>query len=199
MDQQPPNFDSAINVKPSDPYFLRTPLNAAFDGSAFHYPVFRLLRRFLGLDGQIESGHDLPPTFLKAWNRMLISNDFLNVNNNGTTLGNENSIDPRHFFGTTNHDVFRWPSIKDGTQKGVLALFVTTMLFPGIPLLYYGEEQDLYLYDSSSSALRFGRQPMFSNQAWQVAGCNKMKDDQFPTLELLSVSISYHLPQFGLC
>jgi len=79
-----------------------------------------------------------------AWNIMLATNDLVNANTG--------ELDPRHMYGVTNQDVFRWPAIKDGTQKMLLGIFITTFLMPGIPLLlwdhindYHGAVAPLYL------------------------------------------------------
>ncbi len=42
-------------------------------------------------------------------------------------------FDPRHMYGVTNQDVFRWPAIRQGTERMILGLFITTLLMPGIP------------------------------------------------------------------
>ncbi|KAG2051919.1 hypothetical protein BDR06DRAFT_1010035 [Suillus hirtellus] len=65
---------------------------------------------------------DLNTNLITAWNQMLVTNDFLNPD---TGLA-----DPKPIFGTSNFDVFRWPRV---------------------PLIYYGEEQNFYLYDSTVS------------------------------------------------
>ena len=129
-------------------YFLRdAPLNA-LDGAAFHYSTYRSLTRFLGMDGNLQVAFDVDTNFVTAWNEMFVNNDFLNPAN-GT-------VDPRHMYGTSNFDVFRWPSLENGTQRSVLGTFITTLVMPGIPLLYYGEEQDFYLYDTSASNYLYG-------------------------------------------
>jgi alpha-1,3-glucan synthase len=55
---------------------------------------------------------------------MLLTNDFYNAN---TGL-----FDPRHMYGVTNQDVFRWPGIVQGTERLLLGYFITTLLLPGI-------------------------------------------------------------------
>jgi alpha-1,3-glucan synthase len=52
-------------------------------------------------------------------------------------------------YGMTNQDVFRWPAIKDGTQRMLLGLFITTLHMPGIPTLLWGEEQAFYVVSNS--------------------------------------------------
>ena len=73
-------------------------------------------------------------------------------------------------LGVTNQDVFRWPGIFNGTKKQNLGSFITTLLWPGVPLLSWGEEQAFYVLDSTASNYVFGRQPMTSAQAWQMHG-----------------------------
>lgn len=129
-------------------YFLRdAPLNA-LDGVAFHYSIYRGLTRFLGMDGNLDVAYDVNLNFISAWNEMFLTNDFINPQSN--------EIDPRHMFGTSNFDVFRWPSLENGTARSVLGTFITTLVMPGIPLLYYGEEQNFYLYDTSASNYLYG-------------------------------------------
>lgn len=77
-------------------------------------------------------------------------------------------------FGAENQDVFRWPSIENGTLKGGLANFITTLLLPGIPLLVWGQEQSFYILDNTASNYVYGRQPIASNTAWQDHGCYKL-------------------------
>ena len=76
-------------------------------------------------------------------------------------------------YGVTNQDTFRWPSLQFGIERLRLGLFLFTVALPGIPLLYYGEEQDLYLHDSRSENYVFGRQPMSASIGWQAHGCYK--------------------------
>ena len=83
-------------------------------------------------------------------------------------------FDPRHMYGTENQDVFRWPSLENGTWKECLATFVVTLLLPGIPLLVWGQEQALYILDNTASNYVYGRQPLASNTAWQDHGCYKL-------------------------
>ncbi|TFY55439.1 hypothetical protein EVG20_g9317, partial [Dentipellis fragilis] len=65
-----------------------------------------------------------------------------------------------------------------------LATFITTLLMPGIPLLFYGEEQSFYLFDTSASNYLYGRQAMISNTAWQRHGCYHLGSDQYFNMPL---------------
>lgn len=58
---------------------------------------------------------------------MIINNDFLN-----SVTG---ELDPRHMYGVSNFDVFRWPALVNGTQKLAVGTFITTMVMPGVPLV----------------------------------------------------------------
>ena len=49
---------------------------------------------------------------------------------------------------------------------------------------FYGEEQNLYLYDSDASNYLYGRQAMFGNQAWQRHGCYRLGSDQYSNIPL---------------
>jgi alpha-1,3-glucan synthase len=126
--QLPPGFLAAANLTATqDQYFLRdAPLNA-LDGVAFHYSVYRSLTRFLGMDGNLDVAYDTDVNFVTAWNQMFVTNDFLNPNTG--------VVDPRHLLGTSNFDVFRWPSLVNGTQLSVLGTFITSLVVPGIPLV----------------------------------------------------------------
>lgn len=116
-------------------YFIRDEGLNAFDGVAFHYTVYRFLSRFLGLDGTFSAEGDPPNvSWIDFWATVLSTNDMINANN-GTTF------DPRHMYGVTNQDVFRWPTIKNGIEKQLLGYFIVALLLPGIPTLVWGEEQ----------------------------------------------------------
>lgn len=79
-------------------------------------------------------------------------------------------------MGMTSQDVFRWTALKNGTEKQILGQFITTLELPGTPALYWGEEQSLYIIDSTASNYLYGRQPMSSSRAWQLHGCYHMGD-----------------------
>lgn len=151
------------NDTSSDEYFLREAGNTALDAGAFHYSVYRFLTRFLGMSGNLEAGYDLPTDWVEMWNEMLLSNDFYNANTG--------EFDPRHLYGVANQDVFRWPGVEKGTQRMMLGYMITTLLLPGIPLMYYGDEQGLYLVDSTASNYVYGRQAFAPSQAWMRHGC----------------------------
>lgn len=79
------------------------------------------------MDGNLEVAYDISTNFVTAWNQMFVDNDFLNPNTG--------KVDPKHMFGTSNFDVFRWPSLENGTERSVLATFITSLVMPGIPLV----------------------------------------------------------------
>lgn len=145
----PPDMATIMNVTEGDnQFFLRdSPINA-LDGIAFHYSIYRSLTRFLGMDGNLQVADDVNVNFVDAWNQIFRTNDFLNPQSGVT--------DPKHMYGTSNFDVFRWPSLVNGTQRSVLGTFITTLVMPGVPLLYYGEEQNFYLFDNGASNYLFG-------------------------------------------
>ncbi|RAL64964.1 hypothetical protein DID88_001554 [Monilinia fructigena] len=152
-------------------YFIRDPDQNALDSAAFHYSVYRTLTRFLGMDGNLASGYDTPTNWVEAWNEMLLTNDLINPNTG--------VFDPRHMYGVSNQDVFRWPAIRNGTQKQLLGLFITTIHMPGIPLLLWGEEQAFYVLDNTADNYLFGRQAMSPSQAWQTHGCYRLGSGTF--------------------
>ena len=108
-----------------DEYFIREKRKNALDAGAFHYSVYRSMIRFMGMDGNLTAGFDTPGNWVDMWNTMAVSNDLVNANTG--------QLDPRHMYGVTNQDVFRWPAIKDGEKKMLLGLFITTLVMPGIP------------------------------------------------------------------
>lgn len=97
---------AAMTAKLDDQHVMRDSHHGAFDAAAFHYSVYRFLTRFLGMDGNLEAGFDLPADWVEGWYQMLLSNDFVNPNTG--------EVDPRHMYGTANQDVFRWPTISQG-------------------------------------------------------------------------------------
>lgn len=126
--QLPPGFLAAANITASqNQYFLRDAPFNGLDSVAFHYSINRAIARFLGMDGNLQVAYDVDVNFVTAWNQMFVNNDFLNPS---TGL-----VDPRHMFGTSNFDIFRWPSLESGSQRSVLATFITTLVMPGIPLV----------------------------------------------------------------
>lgn len=131
---QPSNFTQAIELtQDQQQYFLREEGIAGLDSAAFHYSIYRSLCRFLGMDGNLQVAYDVDVNFVTAWNEMVVSNEFLN--------SQTNDFDPRHMYGTTNQDVFRWPGLANGTERQQLGQFVTVLLMPGIPLGWYGSGQ----------------------------------------------------------
>ncbi|TID22987.1 glycosyltransferase family 5 protein [Venturia nashicola] len=169
---RPKTVDEGIRLNSSsEGVFLRDIGRNGLDGAAFHYSIYRHLTRFLGMDGNISLAYDVPENWVDIWNTMLTTNDFVNANTG--------EFDPRHMYGVTNQDVFRWPAIQDGTQKMLLGLFITTLHMPGIPKLLWGEEQAFYIFDSTAANYVFGRQAMSSAQAWQSHGCYNMGVSQY--------------------
>ncbi|TFK29967.1 alpha-1,3-glucan synthase [Coprinopsis marcescibilis] len=174
--QRPGGFLLAASARRNDSYFLRDEPFHSLDSVAFHYSVYRAFTRFLGMDGNLQVGFDTGTNLVDAWNTMFVTNDMLNAES-----GN---IDPRHMYGTSNFDVFRWPSLENGTEKSVLGTFLSSLVMPGIPLLYYGEEQNLYLFDNGASNYLYGRQPMTSTQAWKRHGCYVLGSEQYFNMPL---------------
>jgi alpha-1,3-glucan synthase len=79
------------------------------------------------MDGDLLAANDTDVNVVTAWNQMFVSNDLLNPSTG--------HVDPRHMYGSSNFDVFRWPSLVDGAQKGLLATFISALVMPGIPLV----------------------------------------------------------------
>ncbi|KAI9612902.1 hypothetical protein KEM48_003978 [Puccinia striiformis f. sp. tritici PST-130] len=175
--RQPKNYANlgvreASLIKANQPqYFMRPVGQNGLDSAAFHYSIYRSLTRFLSMDGNLDVAYDVQVNWAAAWNQIFVSNDFVNHHTG--------EIDPRHLYGTSNQDVFRWPSLKNGTAKLLLGQFITNLVMPGIPLAYYGEEQDMYLYDSTASNYLYGRQAMSATRAWQTHGCYRVGSQQY--------------------
>lgn len=101
--------------------------------------------------------------WVEQWSKMVSNNDMVN--------SETGVMDPRHMFGMTGQDVFRWPALANGTQKQLLGFFVTMLELPGIPMVFYGEEQASYILENTANDYVFGRTPMASQRAWQLHGC----------------------------
>ena len=176
--QLPENLTQAVTLtnSSSDNFFIRDEQFGALDSAAFHYTTYRSLTRFLGMDGNLEAGYDAPLNWVDQWNTFLLTNDFVN--------SNTGVFDPRHMYGVTNQDVFRWPAIHQGTERQLLGHFITAILMPGIPLLLWGEEQNFYVLDNTASNYIFGRQAMSSATAWQTHGCYHLNSTQYYQMPL---------------
>lgn len=164
-DMLPENLTQAVSLSSSSDrkYFIRDDGYQGLDAGAFHYTTYRTMTRFLGMDGNLEAGYDSPRNWVDQWNNMLMTNDFVNANTG--------KFDPRHMYGVTNQDVFRWGAIRQGVERQLLGHFVTAMLLPGMPLLLWGEEQAFYILDSTAPNYIFGRQPISASTAWMSHGC----------------------------
>ncbi|KAJ3818641.1 glycoside hydrolase family 13 and glycosyltransferase family 5 protein [Lentinula raphanica] len=175
---RPDSIALAGNLTSSDSqYFLREEGLNALDGCAFHYSIYRSLTSFLGMDGNLLDAFDLSSdSFITAWNEMFVNDDFINPNTG--------QIDPRHMYGTSNFDVFRWPSLSDGVRRGMLGSFVTALVMPGVVMYYYGEEQDFYIFDSTANNYLYGRQAMPSSLAWLHHGCYHLGSQQYFNMPL---------------
>lgn len=169
----PETLDEAFHMTNSSDstYFIRDENQQAIDGAAFHYSVYRSLTRFLGMDGNLAAGYDVPVNWTEAWYQMVLTNDMVNANTG--------KFDPRHMYGATNQDVFRWPTVELGIQRQLLALFITTIHMPGIPLLLWGEEQAFYILDATAANYIYGRQAMSAATAWKSHGCFQLNSTQY--------------------
>ncbi|KAJ5632124.1 hypothetical protein N7490_008463 [Penicillium lividum] len=172
-DQLSPSPDDAMltSNKTASQSFLRELGNEAIDGAAFHYSTYRALTRFLGMDGSLKAGYDTDVNFVEAWNWTLQTNDLVNANTG--------KFDPRHMFGATNQDVFRWPAIEYGVERQLLGSFITTLLIPGIPLMLWGEEQAFYILDATAENYIYGRQSISPANAWRTHGCFALNSSQY--------------------
>lgn len=101
--------------------------------------------------------------WVEQWTKLVSNNDMVN--------SETGEMDPRHMFGMTGQDVFRWPALANGTQRQLLGFFVTMLEIPGIPMVFFGEEQASYIVENHANDYVFGRTPMASQRAWQLHGC----------------------------
>ena len=177
-DMLPENLTQAVSLTNNtlEKYSIRDPEFAGLDAGAFHYTVYRTLTRHLGMDGNLEAGYDSPRNWVDMWNDFIMTNDFVNPNTG--------VWDPRHMYGVTNQDVFRWPAITQGIERQLLGHFITTIHLPGIPLLLWGEEQAFYVLDNTASNYIFGRQAMSGASAWQTHGCYSLDSTQYFNMPL---------------
>ncbi|KAK2044728.1 glycosyl transferase group 1 [Colletotrichum somersetense] len=172
-------LDKALNATGNDTKYIRDPGQNALDAGAFHYSVFRFLVRFLGISGpSLESGYDLPTDWVSMVSQIFLTNDLVNPNTE--------KVDPRHMYGVTNQDNFRWPALSQGIERELLGFFITTLLMPGIPLLYYGQEQGLYVLTSTAENYVYGRQPMTPAPSSMFHGCYTMGDSTYVDFPLQS-------------
>lgn len=170
-------------------YFVREKGNSALDAGAFHYSIYRFMTRFLGMSGNLRAGFDLSTDWIDTWHEMIATNDFWNANTG--------EFDPRHLYGTSNQDVFRWPAIEKGTERMLLAYFITTFLLPGAPLMYYGEEQELYALDGTAENYVYGRQAMAPSPAWRAHGCFSLRNDLYVDWPVTKGKQGCHDPAVG--
>lgn len=169
-DQAHATTEVAVTVSnETDPdTFVRPFGMSALDGQAFNYDIYGAMTRFLGLDGPWGArGTD----WVEQWNWILQHNDMVNANTG--------EYDPRHMFGMTNHDVFRWPALANGTQRQLLGFFVTMIELPGVPMVLWGDEQESYILENLKNDYVFGRTPMGSSSAWQLHGCYNLSQDVY--------------------
>jgi alpha-1,3-glucan synthase len=151
-----------------DALYLRPFGSSGLDADAFAYPFYGAMTRFLGLDGPIGlEGVD----FVHLWHDLLLHEDMVNANTG--------EFDPRHLWGMTNQDVFRWPALANGTQRHLLGLFIANLLMPGAPFQLWGEEQESYILENQAADYVFGRTPMASQRAWQLHGCYKLGEEVY--------------------
>ncbi|CAB90796.2 cell wall alpha-1,3-glucan synthase Mok11 [Schizosaccharomyces pombe] len=180
--QRPANLIDALNATSSDNvYFLREEGENALDASAFHYSVYRIILRFLRMDGLMEIPYDLPVDLAEAWHQIVINEDSFNPKTE--------KYDPRHLYGVSNYDVFRWASVADGSRRLILGTMMTFFLFPGAPLIYYGDEQGLYVLDNSANNYLYGRQSMAAAPAWYIHGCYSGSSSTYPAIDLSPAKI----------
>lgn len=146
--------------------YVRDDKHHALDAAAFHYSFYRALMRILGLDGNLLATAEAPTNLADQWETLMKTNDMRNAYTQ--------EFDPRHMYAASNQDVLRWPGLINGTERQLLGTFLSTFSLPGIPMVSWGEEQAFYTLDNTAADYIFGRQPMTSQQAWQMHGCYKV-------------------------
>ncbi|KAI4280846.1 MAG: hypothetical protein L6R38_004122 [Xanthoria sp. 2 TBL-2021] len=176
-----PNVTKALmstNMTNSSSY-IRDFGMGALDGAAFHYDIYGSMTRFLGLDSPWGAyGVD----WVEQWTKLVSNNDMVN--------SETGEMDPRHMFGMTGQDVFRWPALANGTQRQLLGFFITMLEMPGIPMVFFGEEQASYILENHANDYVFGRTPMASQRAWQLHGCYHLG-------ETVYVDIPFNSSEYG--
>ncbi|KAL9588903.1 MAG: hypothetical protein Q9203_002289 [Teloschistes exilis] len=171
---------TATNLTNSSSY-IRDFGMSALDGAAFHYDIYGAMTRFLGLDGPWGAfGVD----WVEQWTRLVSNNDMVNAETG--------VMDPRHMFGMTGQDVFRWPALANGTQRQILGFFITILELPGIPMILYGEEQAFYILENLANDYVFGRTPMASQRAWQLHGCYNLSETVYVDIPFNSSGYGCH-------
>ncbi|KAK4119093.1 glycosyltransferase family 5 protein [Parathielavia appendiculata] len=178
---------NSTNETSTSPY-IRT--KQALDSACFHYSAYRALTRFLGIDGVYGAEMDTRTNWAEGWQDTLRTNDLVNANTG--------KFDPRHMYGTANQDVFRWPSIVNGTQKYLVGAFITSLLLPGIPIVNWGEEQAFYVLENIAANYLYGRQPMTSTVAWEAHGCYKIGAEKYFNFPLESALYGCEDPNVSL-
>lgn len=119
--------------------------------------------------------------WVEQWTKLVSNNDMVN--------SETGEMDPRHMFGMTGQDVFRWPALANGTQRQLLGFFITMLEMPGIPMVFFGEEQASYILENHANDYVFGRTPMASQRAWQLHGCYHLGETGKQSFELLCPQI----------
>lgn len=135
-----------------------------------------LILIYSSIDGVYAAELDTPINWVDGWQTIVETNDMVNTNTG--------EFDPRHMFGVTNQDVFRWPAITNGVEKNLVGLYVVTMVLPGIPTLIWGEEQASYVLENTAGNYIFGRSPMTSSLAWQTHGCYSVGSEKYTNFPL---------------
>ncbi|KAL8859588.1 MAG: hypothetical protein Q9178_003987 [Gyalolechia marmorata] len=170
----------ATNLTNSSSY-IRDFGMGALDGAAFHYDIYGSMTRFLGLDSPWGAyGVD----WVEQWTKLVSNNDMVN--------SETGVMDPRHMFGMTGQDVFRWPALANGTQRQLLGFFVTILEIPGIPMIFYGEEQASYILENHANDYVFGRTPLASQRAWQLHGCYHLGETVYVDIPFNSSGYGCH-------
>lgn len=81
-DQRPDNLTLAVTLSNQSTgvsqYYLRDSGYEGLDAHAFSYSLYRSLTRFLGMDGNLEAGYDVPRNWVDMHNTFLITNDLVN-------------------------------------------------------------------------------------------------------------------------
>ncbi|KAI4117714.1 MAG: hypothetical protein LQ345_002108 [Seirophora villosa] len=182
-DQIVPNVTEALmatNATNSSAYVREFGMGG-LDGAAFHYDIYGAMTRFLGLDSPWGAyGVD----WVEHWSKLVSTNDMVN--------SETGVMDPRHMFGMTGQDVFRWPALANGTQRQLLGFFVTQLELPGIPMILYGEEQASYILENTADDYVFGRTPMASQRAWQLHGCYNLSETVYVDIPFNSSGYGCH-------
>jgi alpha-1,3-glucan synthase len=102
-------LNQALAATPADNnMYLREDGMTGYDGTAFHYSVYRVLQRLLQMDGNLDVAYDVPNELTTMWQTMLINEDLIN--------SQTKELDPRNWVRPSARSTVSRPSFADDTR-----------------------------------------------------------------------------------